>query len=160
MKIRLQVNGSDYSVEVAEDMPLLWVIRDFIGLTGTKYGCGRGVCGACSVIVDNQLFRSCVYPARLARGKKITTIEGLASESGNLHSIQQAWVEENVVQCGYCQPGFIIATLDLLNKNPNPNTEDIKYHINNICRCGTYPRIIKAIKRASQTIQHESRSDK
>jgi isoquinoline 1-oxidoreductase alpha subunit len=131
-------------------MPLLWVIRDEAKLKGTKFGCGRAMCGACSVHVENDLIRSCSYPANMVEGKNVTTIEGLSADEAHLHPIQQAWIDIQVPQCGYCQPGFMMAAAKLLEEKPNPTEQDIKDNISNICRCGTHPRIIKAILRASE----------
>ena len=131
-------------------MPLLWVVRDELGLKGTKYGCGRAMCGACSLHVDGDLFRSCSYPVKYVEGKEVTTLEGLSESAENLHPIQQAWIETNVPQCGYCQPGFMMAGAKLIAELPNPTDEEIKQNISNICRCGTHPRIIKAILRAAE----------
>ena len=141
MKIEFTINGNPVNVDVDPDMPLLWVVRDLLKLKGTKYGCGRAMCGACSLHVDGELFRSCSFPVEYAQGKEVTTIEGLTDVDGNLHPVQQAWVNENVPQCGYCQPGFIMAAVKLLNEIPNPSDEDINNNISNICRCGTHPRI-------------------
>lgn len=148
MLISFTINGTPEQVEVADDTPLLWVIRDVLDLKGTKFGCGMAVCGACTVHVDGEAIRSCSYPVSFAEGKSITTIEGLSSE-GYLHPVQQAWVVEIVPQCGYCQPGFMMATAALLNRIPNPTDQDIDGHITNICRCGTYYRMRKAIHRAA-----------
>ena len=149
MKIELQVNGATYEVEVAnENVPLLWVIRDVLNLKGTKFGCGKAACGACTLHVEGQAVRSCSYAVKFAVGKEITTIEGLGDKD-NPHPVQQAWIEEVVPQCGYCQPGFMMATAALLEKNPNPTDEDIDNNIINVCRCGTYYRMRKAIHRAA-----------
>ena len=136
-------------------MPLLWVIRDEAHLKGTKFGCGRAMCGACSVHVNGELVRSCSYPAKMAEGKKITTIEGLSPDENHLHPIQQAWMDIEVPQCGYCQPGFMMAAAKLLEEIPNPTEDDIKTNISNICRCGTHPRIIKAIQAAAILKQNQ-----
>ena len=141
----LIVNGTRHDVDVEDEMPLLWVLRDELGKTGTKFGCGIGQCGACSVIIDEAVVRSCVYPVISAQGKKITTIEGLGGD----HPIQKVWIEEQVPQCGYCQPGQLMAATALLNENSSPSDEDIDVAMSgNICRCGTYPRIKKAIQKA------------
>jgi isoquinoline 1-oxidoreductase subunit alpha len=150
MKLNISVNNKPISVEVDPDMPLLWVIRDEVHLKGTKFGCGKAMCGACSMHVDGALVRSCSYPANQAQGKKITTIEGLSPDENHLHPVQQAWLDIQVPQCGYCQPGFMMAAAKLLEENPNPSEEDIKNNISNICRCGTHPRIIKAIQYAAR----------
>lgn len=145
--IQLTVNGKTQSVEVADDMPLLWVLRDVIGLTGTKYGCGMALCGACTVHLDGEAVRSCVLPVSAAVGKKITTIEGLSPNGA--HPVQKAWVAEQVPQCGYCQPGMVMAVAALLKKKPKPTDADIDAEVTNICRCGTYARIRKAIHAAA-----------
>ena len=150
MEINFTINGEPVSVDVEPMMPLLWVVRDELGLKGTKYGCGRAMCGACSLHVDGDLFRSCSYPVKYVEGKEVTTLEGLSESLENLHPIQQAWIEMNVPQCGYCQPGFMMAGAKLIAEIPNPTDEDIKQNISNICRCGTHPRIIKAILRAAE----------
>ena len=150
MKITFEINGSLETVEVAdENMPLLWVVRDLLNLKGTKFGCGKAACGACTLHVDGAAVRSCSYAVKFADGKKITTIEGLGDKE-NPHPVQQAWIEEVVPQCGYCQPGFMMATAALLAKNPSPSDEDIDQNIVNICRCGTYVRIKAAIKTAAE----------
>ena len=154
MKLSLTVNGSLKELEMPEDTPLLWALRDYLGLKGTKFGCGKAACGSCTVIVDGVATRSCSYPVNLADGKEVNTIEGLR-EGETLHPVQQAWIEEVVPQCGYCQPGFIMAAVALLEKNPQPTDEDIDNQILNICRCGTYFRIRKAIHRAA-AIQKEA----
>jgi isoquinoline 1-oxidoreductase subunit alpha len=153
MKLNITINNAPANVEVDPDMPLLWVIRDEIKLKGTKFGCGRAMCGACSVHVDGELVRSCSYPAKMADGKKVTTIEGLATDTAHLHPVQQAWIELQVPQCGYCQSGFMMAAAKLLEEIPNPTEQDIKDNISNICRCGTHPRIIKAIQKAAMLKQ-------
>ena len=149
MSIQLNVNGKNYKADVAQDSPLLWAIRDAIGLKGTKFGCGVGVCGACTVEIDGVPVRSCTMPVGDAADMKITTIEGLGDE-GSPHPIQQAWIDEQVPQCGYCQSGMMMATKVLLTNNPQPSEDDIREQITNICRCGTYGRIIKAIRRAAK----------
>jgi isoquinoline 1-oxidoreductase alpha subunit len=153
MKLNITINNAPANVEVDPDMPLLWVIRDEIKLKGTKFGCGRAMCGACSVHVDGELVRSCSYPASLAQGKKVTTIEGLTTDAAHLHPVQQAWIELQVPQCGYCQSGFMMAAAKLIEEIPNPTEQDIKDNISNICRCGTHPRIIKAIQKAASLKQ-------
>ncbi|MEM7133648.1 MAG: (2Fe-2S)-binding protein [Chloroflexota bacterium] len=153
MEINFTINDEPVTVDVDPMMPLLWVVRDELGLKGTKYGCGRAMCGACSLHVDGDLFRSCTYPVKNVEGKAVTTLEGLSESEENLHPIQQAWMEENVPQCGYCQPGFMMAGAKLIDVIPNPTDEDIKQNISNICRCGTHPRIIKAIRRAAELNQ-------
>ena len=149
MKLNLFINNKPTSVDVDPDMPLLWVVRDEVKLKGTKFGCGQAMCGACSQHVDGELVRSCSYPAKMAEGKKITTIEGLSPDENHLHPVQQAWLDIQVPQCGYCQPGFMMAAAKLLEEIPNPTEDDIKNNISNICRCGTHPRIIKAIQKAA-----------
>ena len=147
--ISLTVNGKPYSVDVAPDMPLLWVIRDVIGLTGTKFGCGLSQCGACTVHLDGVAVRSCGTPASVAAGKKVTTIEGLSPNSS--HALQIAWIAEQVPQCGYCQSGQIMSAAALLAKTPKPSDAQIDTAMTgNICRCGTYQRIRRAIHRAAQ----------
>lgn len=144
----LTINGQDYTVDTSADMPLLWALRDRVGLTGTKYSCGRGLCGACTVHVDGQAVRSCVTPVSAVAGAAITTIEGLSPDG--THPIQIAWLEENVPQCGYCQPGQIMVAAALLAHTPAPNDDDINQAMAGVlCRCGTYPRIRRAIQRAA-----------
>jgi isoquinoline 1-oxidoreductase alpha subunit len=146
--ITLIVNGQEHIVDVSPDTPLLWVLRDSLGLTGTKYGCGQGLCGACTVHVDGEAARSCTMPVSEAAGRQVTTIEGLSPEGE--HPVQQAWLAENVVQCGYCQPGQIMAAAALLAKSPKPTDEEIDAAMSgNLCRCGTYQRIRRAIHRAA-----------
>lgn len=151
MEISFTVNDRPVSVDVERNTPLLWVVRDDVGLKGTKYGCGRAMCGACSLHVDGELKRSCSYPAHLAEGTDVTTVEGLSpSPDDELHPIHQAWMEEVVPQCGYCQPGFMMAAAALLARNPSPSDDDIDASIVNICRCGTHIRIRRAIHRAAE----------
>ena len=147
--IVLIVNGTEHRLEVSPDMRLLWVLRDVLGLTGAKFGCGMSLCGACTVHLDGEAVRSCVIPVSIAAGKNITTIEGL-SEDGS-HPLQRAWVEHQVPQCGYCQTGMIMSAAALLAKNSNPTDADIDESITNICRCGTYARIRAAIHTAANT---------
>ncbi len=150
MAVDLTVNGQTISLDVDPQMPLLWALRDVAGLTGTKFGCGKALCGACNVNVDGQVVRSCVLPVSAAANKRVTTIEGL-SENGD-HPVQVAWRELNVPQCGYCQPGQIISAAALLERNPNPSDADIDNAMSgNICRCGTYTRIRAAIHRAAES---------
>jgi isoquinoline 1-oxidoreductase subunit alpha len=147
MAISLKVNGSSHSADVSPDTPLLWVIRDTLGMTGTKFGCGMAQCGSCTVHVDGVATRSCVTPVSAVAGKSITTIEGL----GGNHPVQKAWLELDVVQCGYCQSGQIMSAAALINSNKNPSDADITAAMNgNLCRCGTYDRIRAGIKRAAQ----------
>jgi isoquinoline 1-oxidoreductase alpha subunit len=147
--IKLTINGQAQDVEVADDTPLLWVLRDTLGLTGTKFGCGKALCGACTVHVDGAPTRSCITPVAAVAGKSITTIEGLSSNRS--HPVQQAWIELDVPQCGYCQSGQIMSAAALLASNPKPSDADIDSAMSgNICRCGTYPRIRKAIHRAAE----------
>lgn len=144
MSISLTVNGRAATVDVDPATPLLWVLRENIGLTGSKFGCGIAVCGACTVHIDGNPVRSCVAPVSMAEGKQVTTIEGLAMGEA-AQAVQTAWIEHQVPQCGYCQSGMIMAVSALLAKNPNPTDADIDASITNICRCGTYPRVRKAI---------------
>ena len=148
--VTLKVNGTEHRLDVEDDMPLLWALRDELGLTGTKFGCGIAACGACTVHVGGVAMRSCSVPVAAVNGKDVTTIEGLAGPGGKLHAVQAAWVAEDVPQCGYCQSGQIIAAAALLKDKPNPTDEDINT-ITNICRCGTYVRIRRAIHRAATT---------
>jgi isoquinoline 1-oxidoreductase alpha subunit len=143
--MKLTVNETEYDFDVDADTPLLWVLRDSLGMTGTKFGCGIGQCGACSVLVDGELQRSCVLPISGIEGRKISTIEGLSTD--NSHPVQQAWIAEDVPQCGYCQSGQIMAATALLARSPNPSDEEIDAAMTNICRCGSYSRIRKAIHR-------------
>jgi isoquinoline 1-oxidoreductase alpha subunit len=146
--LSLTINGKSHDVDVEPDTPLLWVIRDTIGMTGTKYGCGIAQCGACTIHIDGVAMRSCSVQVSGAAGKNITTIEGLA-ESGVLHKVQQAWIEHDVPQCGYCQSGMIMAVAALLKEKPKPTDEDIDREITNICRCGTYQQVRAAIHSAA-----------
>ncbi len=149
--ISFKVNGKSYEMDVPVDMPLLWVLRDNLGLTGTKYGCGQALCGACTVHVNGQALRSCVYPVSSAMGKEIVTIEGLSPD--NSHPVQQAWIAEDVPQCGYCQSGQIMSAIAPLSANPAPTDDDIDQAISaNICRCGTYQRIRWAVHRAADVM--------
>ncbi len=149
---KLKVNNEIKEVNVAPDTPVLWVLRDHLQLYGAKYGCGIGQCGACTVLVDGVGTRSCMLPVSAAEGRDITTIEGLA-EGDKLHPVQEAWLEHDVSQCGYCQSGQIMTAVGLLSKNPQPTDEEIEAAMNgHICRCGTYVRIRKAVKTASQKL--------
>lgn len=151
----LTVNGKKVKIDVEPDMPLLWVIRDFVGLKGTKYGCGMAQCGACTIHVDGQPTRSCQMPvSSLSKSAKITTIEGIGEKQ--LHAVQQAWIEEQVPQCGYCQSGQIMSAVSLLKTNPTPTDADIDTFMSgNLCRCGTYDRIRKGIHRAADMMKAE-----
>ena len=146
---RLTINGTMHEVDADPDTPLLWAIREWAGLTGTKYGCGIAQCGACTVHVDGVAVRSCAFPVRTAEGKQITTIEGLAT-NGALHAVQQAWIEHDVPQCGYCQSGMIMAVAALLKIKRKPTDADIDEAITNICRCGTYQQVRAAIHTAAR----------
>jgi isoquinoline 1-oxidoreductase alpha subunit len=153
--IKLTINKQPHELDVDPDMPLLWAIRDTVGLTGTKYSCGMALCGACTVHMDGEAVRSCVTPVSAAQGKEITTIEGLETSPLNMiaKAVQDAWVNLEVVQCGFCQSGQIMSAIDLLNKNPTPNDNDINNAMSgNICRCNTYLRIRAAIKEAAATL--------
>ncbi len=151
--LRLNINGAPYDIDVDPETPLLWVIRDYAGLTGTKYGCGIALCGACTVHLDGAPIRSCVTPAAAAIGHQITTIEGINKGRNGLHPVQQAWIDEQVPQCGYCQSGQIMSAAALLERNAAPTDTEIDTAMaGNICRCGTYPRIRRGIKRAALTI--------
>jgi isoquinoline 1-oxidoreductase alpha subunit len=143
----LNINGEVHSVDVEADTPLLWVLRDAIGLTGTKFGCGIGLCGACSVLLDGNVTRSCVLTVGAAKGKAIVTIEGLSKDRS--HPVQKAWIEASVPQCGYCQSGMILAAVALLRRTSQPTDEQIDSAITNICRCGTYNRVRQAIHRVA-----------
>jgi len=151
-KVKLNVNGTDHDVEVADDQPLLWVLRDELQLVGTKFGCGMAQCGACTVHLNGTPVRSCSVPAVAAAGQKITTIEGLA-QNGALTAVQKAWIDHDVPQCGYCQAGQIMSATALLRQTPNPSDADIdSFMAGNICRCGTYLRIRAAIKSAAKAL--------
>jgi isoquinoline 1-oxidoreductase alpha subunit len=150
--ITLTVNNKPYKIDVDPQMPLLWAIRDFVGLKGTKFGCGMAQCGACTVLMDGNPVRSCSTPVTAAANKKIATIEGLSDNVE--HPVQQAWIEHQVPQCGYCQSGQIMTAVAFLKKNPNPTEEQIDAAMQgNLCRCGTYPRIRKAVKRAAELMK-------
>lgn len=150
MTLQLRLNGKPQTVKIKDgNLPLLWVLRDLLDLKGTKFGCGMAACGACTILIDGEATRCCTYPSKFADGKDIITIEGLGTPEAP-HPVQQAWIEEIVPQCGYCQPGFMMATVSLLNKSPKPTDEEIDKNINNICRCGTYYRMRKAIHRAAE----------
>jgi len=149
--ISLSINGQSHNADVEDSTPLLWVLRDTIGMTGTKYGCGIAQCGACTVHVDGVAMRSCSIPVSMVAGKQITTIEGIAA-GGKLSAVQQAWLDGDVPQCGYCQSGMIMAVTALLKQKPKPTDADIDAAITNICRCGTYPRIRAAIRAAGKAM--------
>ena len=155
MTLDLNVNGTRHTVDADPQTPLLWVIRDYIGLTGTKFSCGIGQCGACTLHVDGQPVRSCNSPAATAVGKRITTIEGLSPDGS--HPIQVAWKEFDTPQCGYCQSGMIMSALALLERRPNPSDADINASVTNACRCGTYHRIRQAIHRAADLMKEGRR---
>lgn len=147
--MEININGENRKVDVADaNTPLLWIIRDELDLKGTKFGCGKAACGACTVLIDGQAVRSCSYPISMVANQSVITIEGLGSEE-KPHPVQQAWMDEIVPQCGYCQPGFMMATAGLLNSNSNPTDEEIDENITNICRCATHYRIRKAIHKAA-----------
>ena len=157
MRVELNVNGSPREVDVEADTPLLWVLRDDLALTGTKFGCGLGMCGACTVLLDGRLVRSCIVPVSAVNGQAITTIEGLSAKGD--HPLQKAWIAEQVPQCGYCQSGQIMQAASLLAKNSNPTKEEVVAHMDgNLCRCMTYSRIQKAIMRAASEIRTASNS--
>src|SRR6266851_4085986 len=149
--VSITVNGTSHDVDVPGDMPLLWVVRDELGMTGTKFGCGVAQCGACTMHVDGVATRTCVLPVSQAVGKQIRTIESLSAD--NSHPVQKAWIAEQVPQCGYCQSGQIMAAVALLKKTPKPTDDDISQAMSNVCRCGTYDRIRSAIHRAARTAQ-------
>ncbi len=152
MTIKLKINGNEHQVDIEPETPLLWVLRDSVGLTGTKFGCGIAECGACTVHVDGRSVKSCSTPVSSAVGKEITTIEGLSDD--NTHPVQQAWIENGVPQCGYCQSGQIMAATALLSRSSNPTNSEIDAAMSgNLCRCGTYLKIRKAIKRAADLMQ-------
>jgi len=153
--IRLLVNDQEHELAADPAMPLLWVLRDLLGLTGTKYGCGISLCGACTVLADGQPVRSCTTPLSEVSGKKITTIEGLSKDRS--HPVQQAWIEEQVPQCGYCQSGQILSAVALLTRKPRPSDADIDQTMSGVlCRCGTYPRIRRAIRRAASIAEKDA----
>ena len=155
MAFTIKVNGSTHSVDVDGDTPLLWVLRDVLGMTGTKFGCGMALCGACTVHIDGEATRSCITPISSVNGKKVMTIEGL-SEDGS-HPVQQAWIAEDVPQCGYCQSGMIMSVAALLSKRRNPTDAEIDTEITNACRCSTYHRIRQAIRLAASNMSSQGR---
>ncbi|HBM87533.1 MAG: (2Fe-2S)-binding protein [Parvibaculaceae bacterium] len=146
MTISVTINGKGHELDVEPDMPLLWVLRDELGMTGTKFGCGVAACGACTVHVNGEAMRTCTLPVEAVAGADITTIEGLNEGGPDLTALQQAWVDHQVPQCGYCQSGMLMAVSSLLSENANPSDDEIDAAITNICRCGTYPRIRAAIR--------------
>jgi isoquinoline 1-oxidoreductase alpha subunit len=148
MAIMMTVNGTEHSLDVEPEMPLLWALRETLGLTGTKFGCGISACGACTVHLDGRAVRSCTLPLSAADGKRVTTIEGLA-QNGMLHAVQEAWVAHQVPQCGYCQSGVVMAVVGLLAQIPNPTDDEIDAGLTNICRCGTFARMRAAIHQAA-----------
>jgi isoquinoline 1-oxidoreductase alpha subunit len=152
MSYRIDVNGTEHEIDVDGDMPLLWVLRETLGLTGTKFGCGIGACGACTIHVDGAVMRSCVVPVRSVAGRRVTTIEGLAS-GASPHRVQAAWIEHQVPQCGYCQSGMIMAVAALLQTRASPSDAEIDASVTNICRCGTYERIRLAIRALADQAQ-------
>jgi len=155
-RVTFVVNGSGHTIDVAPETPLLWVLRDDLNLTGTKFGCGMALCGACTVHIEGEATRSCITPISSVAGKKVTTIEGLSADGG--HPVQRAWIEEDVPQCGYCQSGQIMSAAALLTRKPNPSNADIDdFMSGNICRCGTYQRIRRAIHRAACTMANNTR---
>jgi isoquinoline 1-oxidoreductase subunit alpha len=146
---QFSLNGHQTRIDAPDDMPLLWVIRDILGLTGTKYSCGIGQCGSCTIHIDGRAARSCIVQISDVSGKEITTIEGLSTKN-NLHPVQQAWLDERVSQCGFCQPGMIMQLTGLLNQNPNCSLAELQSGLDgNLCRCGTYPRVLKALTKIS-----------
>ncbi len=155
--IALTINGERHDIDVDPSTPLLWVIRERIGLTGTKFGCGIAQCGACTVHLNGSPIRSCVTPVQAAADQSVTTIEGIGSNEAGLHAVQQAWIDEQVPQCGYCQSGQIMSAVALLAETSSPNDEDIDRAMSgNVCRCGTYPRIRKGIKRAAAMLAEDA----
>jgi isoquinoline 1-oxidoreductase alpha subunit len=151
--IRFTVNGRPAQADVEDDKPLLWVLREDLNIVGPKFGCGVAACGACTVHVDGQAVRSCSLPASGVAGRSVVTIEGLPKADGTLHAVQRAWIEQQVPQCGYCQPGFIMATAALLAANPRPSEREVDEALSNLCRCGTYGAIRRAIQRAIVLLQ-------
>jgi len=155
-KTEITINGATHIVQVDDDTPLLWILRDTLGLRGTKFGCGVGVCGACTILENGNAVRSCQIPCSAAGGRSFTTIEGLSPDG--THPCQRAWIEEDVAQCGYCQPGMIMAACGLLKSKPEPSDADIDETMSDlVCRCGTYPRMRKAIYRASRLVKAEAK---
>jgi len=154
MQVRLEVNGTPHQLDLDPSTPLLWVLRDHLGMTGTKFGCGIAMCGACTVHLNGAATRSCRVPVEAATGAQITTIEGLSADSS--HPLQKVWIDLNVRQCGYCQAGMLMAAAALLKDKPNPTDSDIDAAITNICRCGTYPRVRAAIHTAADRMAREA----
>lgn len=154
MKFRIKVNGNFHNVDVDRQKPLLWVLREDIGICGTKYGCGIGVCGSCTVLLDGIAYSSCTVEIESVGEREVTTIEGLNDDVGK--ALKEAWIEEKVSQCGYCQPGQIMNAFQLLSNNPDPSDDDIDEDMTNLCRCGTYQRIRSAIKKAAKTVNQQS----
>jgi aerobic-type carbon monoxide dehydrogenase small subunit (CoxS/CutS family) len=155
--MELLVNGVHRRLEVAPERPLLWVLRNELNLTGAKYGCGEGQCGACTVLIDGAVHRSCITPVGSVAGKQITTIEGVA-DGGKLHPVQESFIQADAMQCGYCTPGMILTSVALLRKNPDPSETEIKQALEgNICRCGTYNRIVAAVQKAAHTMSAEAK---
>jgi len=150
MSVTLEINGNPVALDVEDTLPLLWALRDVLGLTGTKFGCGVAACGACTVHIDGDAMRSCVLPVGSIGTRKVTTIEGLGAEA--LHAVQRAWQDAQVPQCGYCQSGMIMAAAALLRRTPAPGAEDVDRTLDNICRCGTYPRVRSALLRAAAAL--------
>ncbi len=156
--ITFTVNSKPVSFDGDDDTPLLWVLRDHFDLTGTKFGCGVGQCGACTVHINGRAQRSCLTPVSAARQQRVTTIEGIASPEGRLHPVQHAWLDTDVPQCGYCQAGQIMATIDFIARNPDPSDGDIDREMSNLCRCGTYVRIREAVHLAAKLSDKENQS--
>jgi aerobic-type carbon monoxide dehydrogenase small subunit (CoxS/CutS family) len=152
MKLSLVVNGEHYTVDVDSDTPLLWVLRDHLQLNGTKFSCGAGLCGSCTVLINGKIVRSCSYPISVLKDQQVVTIEGISSE----HPVIQAWKELDVPQCGYCQSGQILSAVALLDKTPNPSETEIKKAMNNLCRCGTYPEIKNAVELSTELKRKEA----
>lgn len=152
MKLSLVVNGENYTVDVDSDTPLLWVLRDHLQLNGTKFSCGAGLCGTCTVLINGKTVRSCSYPISVLKDQQVVTIEGISSE----HPVIQAWKELDVPQCGYCQSGQILSAIALLDKTPNPSETEIKTAMNNLCRCGTYPEIKNAVELSTELKRKEA----
>lgn len=151
MELTFNINGREHTIDIDPQTPLLWVLRDHLGMTGTKFGCGIAQCGACTVHLDGAAVRSCRVPAQAAASMKVRTIEALSADAS--HPLQKLWIEMNVPQCGYCQAGMLMAAADLLQRNPNPTDSDIDAWITNLCRCGTYPRVRAAIHRAAEELR-------